>query len=328
MKSVKRCTKCGVCKAIEEFSSDMHRIDGLDLHCRECIRERVRNKKYRHLLQGMCSDCGSPRGDSRSRRLCQRCLNRADGTQRSRDMRAAVLLAYGGESPGCICCGEQTRAFLTLDHVNNGGRAHRREKGNQGVYHELRKAGYPAGFQILCFNCNLARGLYGSCPHQVTCQELLQPITQEAGAPPDAPVRRCTRCNKLLALSAFYADQGTRSRLQSRCRVCTREASITRLNAARLEALMHYSSGAMRCVCCGEQEWKFLALDHIDGEGPHARCPSGWQRVLRLAQARGLPAWPVGALPQLQLCKGQERGVSAFRCASGLHSRSCLTWLG
>jgi hypothetical protein len=81
-------------------------------------------------------------------------------------------------------------------------------------------------------------------------------------------LRRCTQCRRGLPIAAFYADRGTRSGLQSRCRECTKEASIARLKAARLAALTHYSSGAMRCACCGEQDLKFLALDHVDGAGP------------------------------------------------------------
>ena len=196
------------------------------------------------------------------------CLVRISGTQRSREMRAAVMRAYGGEHPACVCCGEDGASFLTLDHVNNGGRAHRRKKGNQGVYHELRREGYPPAYRIRCFNCNVARGLYGQCPHQADVAEPSLVLWPEAPTPSGYASRRCTRCRRALPPAAFYADKGTRCGLQSRCRVCTREASIVRLNAARNEAVVHYSAGAMRCACCYESEPKFLALDHINGEGP------------------------------------------------------------
>src|SRR6266852_904028 len=196
---IKHCTNCGAFKTPQQFSRNRRRDDGLDLHCRQCIRERIRNKKARQLAQGLCTCCGSPRGDSRSRWCCQNCLTRDSGTRRSREMRAVVMHAYGGESPACVCCGETLAAFLTLDHVNNGGRAHRREKGNQGVYHELRRNGYPSGFRILCFNCNLARGCYGSCPHDSEADP-------RSGAsmlvnPANAGSRICTRCERGLAES-------------------------------------------------------------------------------------------------------------------------------
>ena len=218
------------------------------------------------MQQGNCVDCGGPRGESPSRRTCQRCLSRDSGTRRSREMRAAVLRAYGGESPHCVCCGEQTREFLTLDHVNNGGRAHRRLKGNQGVYHELRRTGYPDSYRVLCFNCNLARGCYGRCPHAPALQDEPCPVsTINAGIPGS---RICTGCKRGLAETEFYADKIGPRGLQSRCKVCTRAASIARLQLVRQAALMHYSRGDIRCRCCGEREQKFLALDHINGEGP------------------------------------------------------------
>jgi hypothetical protein len=76
--------------------------------------------------------------------------------------------AYGGK---CVCCGEGTFEFLSIDHVNGGGDHHRREVGGGGVvlYQWLRKRNFPQDgrFQVLCFNCNMAKGFYGACPHEV-----------------------------------------------------------------------------------------------------------------------------------------------------------------
>lgn len=88
----------------------------------------------------------------------------------SRDrLRLATLTAYGGK---CACCGESRNEFLAIDHVNGGGNEHRRSlstnpRGGAGqtTYRWLRRAGYPPGFQVLCHNCNMARGFYGHCPH-------------------------------------------------------------------------------------------------------------------------------------------------------------------
>jgi len=75
--------------------------------------------------------------------------------------------AYGGRI--CVCCGETEPKFLSIDHINGGGNIHRKSLGNSGgkdFYTWLRKNNYPKGFQVLCFNCNLAKGHYGICPHQ------------------------------------------------------------------------------------------------------------------------------------------------------------------
>ena len=79
--------------------------------------------------------------------------------------------------PCCRCCGENSHIdFLAIDHI-----AGRKEMDSEP---ELLKLGYssskkvealgywiiennfPKGFQILCHNCNVAKGLYGECPHE------------------------------------------------------------------------------------------------------------------------------------------------------------------
>lgn len=84
-----------------------------------------------------------------------------------RKFRLAALAAYGGR---CACCGESTTEFLAIDHVRNDGHLHRKkERGARGgnIYRWLAKQNYPQDgrFQVLCHNCNVAKGLYGGCPH-------------------------------------------------------------------------------------------------------------------------------------------------------------------
>ena len=79
-------------------------------------------------------------------------------------LREEVFLRYGGR---CVCCGESDQRFLSVDHTGGGGRKHLREIGSGYLYHWLRKMGFPAaGFQILCHNCNRAKGTASECPHQ------------------------------------------------------------------------------------------------------------------------------------------------------------------
>lgn len=76
--------------------------------------------------------------------------------------RLTALAAYGNR---CACCGETRPEFLSIDHVNNDGAAHRREIGSGNLPAWLRAHNYPAGFQVLCYNCNMAKAFFGSCPH-------------------------------------------------------------------------------------------------------------------------------------------------------------------
>jgi hypothetical protein len=230
----------------------------------------------------------------------------------TRALRTRVLFAYGGRCPFCACCGETRLAFLTLDHVNGAGRAHRRlRKGWQGVYRGLVRDSFPGGFQLLCFNCNIARGLYGSCPHART-------ILRASIGIPAASLNlgmigdeACARCGNFLPNSAFYRSKLGRGGLQSRCRVCTREASSARLRAARLQALSHYAAGDVSCQCCGEREELFLALDHIDGRRTSpTRSARWWEYLLCLAEETTVPARSSYPLPQLQLRERQEPSLS------------------
>ena len=68
----------------------------------------------------------------------------------------------------CKCCGESQFEFLTIDHINGGGNEHKRKigKGTSDLHRWLIKNNFPDEFQILCFNCNCSKGIYGTCPHQ------------------------------------------------------------------------------------------------------------------------------------------------------------------
>ena len=74
--------------------------------------------------------------------------------------------AYGSE---CACCGITEEVFLTIDHIDNNGSAHRREigpkSGGVAIYGWLEHNDYPEGFQVLCHNCNYAK-YRGVCPHK------------------------------------------------------------------------------------------------------------------------------------------------------------------
>lgn len=78
-------------------------------------------------------------------------------------IRQEVLDHYGRE---CACCGESEEAFLALDHINDDGAEHRRTHRLEGnkTYYWAKNNGWPAIFQMLCHNCNFAKGR-GGCPH-------------------------------------------------------------------------------------------------------------------------------------------------------------------
>ena len=74
--------------------------------------------------------------------------------------------------PCCRCCGENTDLdFLTIDHIEGRKKLSSKEKNLKGktLYHLLKKNNFPEDFQILCWNCNSAKGMKRNnniCPHE------------------------------------------------------------------------------------------------------------------------------------------------------------------
>lgn len=87
---------------------------------------------------------------------------RQRGREQGRKVRLEVFQHYGQR---CTCCGESNLAFLTLDHINNDGKQDRESyRGN--FYFQVKKRGFPKTLQVMCWNCNQAKRIYGVCPHQ------------------------------------------------------------------------------------------------------------------------------------------------------------------
>ena len=142
------CVDCQVWKARNEYYI-VKSSGNLFAYCKECSRTRNRSKYSGH------------------RENKEQMARYAAANHRSKQqVKQDVLAAYGGH---CVCCGEDEPRFLTLDHVNNDGAQHRRETGlatGSRTWAYARREGYPDIFQLLCWNCNSAKGAYGTCPHQ------------------------------------------------------------------------------------------------------------------------------------------------------------------
>ena len=90
-----------------------------------------------------------------------------------RKIRYEVLTYYSHYDGGmCACCGETEYEFLAIDHINGGGAQHRKERGYSDICSWLRSNGYPDEYQVLCHNCNMAKGMHGSCPHERVKEEV------------------------------------------------------------------------------------------------------------------------------------------------------------
>lgn len=107
----------------------------------------------------------------------RRMKNKAVINERARlwraKVKAEVFAYYGGYL--CSCCGISEPKFLTIDHIVKSGKGKYERK---QLYVWLKTKGFPSGFRVLCFNCNLGRDKNGGiCPHtEVTkCHTLINP---------------------------------------------------------------------------------------------------------------------------------------------------------
>lgn len=71
--------------------------------------------------------------------------------------------------PICACCKIDDIRFLTLDHIDGRKHLSKREQKLKTLvlWRHIKKIGFPKGYQILCYNCNIAKGTSLYCPHQL-----------------------------------------------------------------------------------------------------------------------------------------------------------------
>ena len=122
----------------------------------------------------------TPEAKAKAKELSARPENKANLKQRRDDKRLKVLQYYSkslsnSDIPCCNCCGENYHIdFLAVDHILG--------KKEMDLMKEFVEIGYssklkdirlsnwiinnnfPKCFQILCHNCNSAKGYYGNCP--------------------------------------------------------------------------------------------------------------------------------------------------------------------
>jgi len=90
----------------------------------------------------------------------------ANQRELARRLRLEIMNYYSNGNLKCACCGEMEIHFLSLDHKNNDGYTHRKIIGfGRQFYSWIKRNNFPPIFQVLCMNCNFAKGKLGYCPH-------------------------------------------------------------------------------------------------------------------------------------------------------------------
>ena len=168
----KSCIKCNkeLPKTKDFFYSNSRTRDRLQCSCKTCAHEYARTYYHKTKHDGkhrertktyhtkILSDPQKKKLWYEKHKLRMRIQNRA--------IRLEVIRHYSNGLCVCACCGEKTFEFLAVDHLNGGGLKHRKIYEIKSLANWLFRNGFPGGFQILCYNCNQAKALWGACPHK------------------------------------------------------------------------------------------------------------------------------------------------------------------
>lgn len=187
----KICTKCkGVPQPIANFQRHKGKPDG---HCSECkaCRNPVQNAYYQNNREDVIAKvkvynkAHPERIEATLKTLAKwaednpekvREANRKKSHARRAWQRYEAIMAMGSH---CVCCNESDWRLLTFDHIGGWGAEHRRELNHAMFIPWLIKHHYPTGneicpecniqhrgVQLMCFTCNMATTIHGTCPHQ------------------------------------------------------------------------------------------------------------------------------------------------------------------
>lgn len=117
-------------------------------------KKRSQDSAYRARNPGKVRDrIRKWRAESPSHRESQTTMRKRQ-TRYNSDIKSKVFNAYGGFV--CSECGISDPDVLTIDHINPDTKVSRRDVGNI-LRRRLAREGFPPGYQVLCFNCNIKK---------------------------------------------------------------------------------------------------------------------------------------------------------------------------
>jgi hypothetical protein len=183
----------------------------------------------------------------------------------NKKVKEQTISEYGGK---CAHCLESNIVFLTLDHIDNNGPAHRKELQNQtqskrkftggAIYVWLKHNNYPRdNYQVLCFNCNYKK--YIAFIHDVRHN-----IGNETQSRIDDNI--CIKCQ--CALTASNWPLYLVRKCHRICITCKNEQHRIEKAQLKYTVMQHYGS---KCVCCNENDMTVLNIDHINEDGAEHR---------------------------------------------------------
>jgi hypothetical protein len=144
----------------------------------------------------------------------------------------------------CKCCKTEEFFFLTVAFMEGGGAKERAKHSTYSTFMRWLRKERRQGVFILCFNCNKARSTYGRCPHKNGV--------------------KLETCNS----KTVHNSSSRKTLVSQKWRHSLRERVVELYGG--------------QCAECGESEFKFLAIDHVNGAGTkHIRSFKNYPMYLR-----------------------------------------------
>ena len=93
-------------------------------------------------------------------------------------------------------------------------------------------------------------------------------------------MRRCGKCKKYQKKTFFYFSECWRGGVSPNCKSCSIKEAGNELaktkqkgkwQRVRMEVMIHYGGNPPKCACCGENQYEFLCIDHINNDGGKQR---------------------------------------------------------
>ena len=121
--------------------------------------------------QVLCTNCNWLKYRESQKSTLSQTKENIRSRKKSLDLKTEVFSHYSKGLPKCNCCGIDTLAVLSLDHIHGRKNAkHKKNLDGRRLYTWIRQNEYPPDFQILCMMCNFAKGMESNnnkCPHEM-----------------------------------------------------------------------------------------------------------------------------------------------------------------
>jgi len=219
---LKRCSRCGYVKTLDEFANNVYRSSGKCYMCKDCWSKYQRERRKRKAsiikqhdiekIKKSCSKCGRflplkdfqihPAGKYGRNSECRKCAAKRRNCYRQ-EFRRKVFALLDADIK-CKHCGNSDIRVLQIDHINGltkednfyGGRLHRYILGLPKI--EARQK-----YQILCVNCHILKGNSKSTGYLATLhKKVLKFLGQNKPA--------CNRCGntdiRVLQIDHIYGS--------------------------------------------------------------------------------------------------------------------------